>query len=295
MQSRFSLSTILIIAVTIALVVSPVLVPREISRWYLAAAANAYRLEDDTLAEHYLSRAKEWDPEIENDSDYYMAQLSRKRWQSDDEQLDILEKAISIDPRWAGGAERMAQLFVEEFDFERALRAIKLAYKDGGPQTPEQLNQLAYFRALAGVELTDALKDIRKAILINGRDPMLLDTEAWVLHSAGLSGEALPLIDEAVRKLEAQMGSEAQALPSPATIQEEPFDKMTGKLTWLDIVRAQSRIREAQQRLGRARWTLGVLRFHRLRILEALKKEEAAAADRTWLEARDFPITDLVT
>ncbi len=59
-----------------------------------------------------------------------------------------------------------------------------------------------------------------------------------------------------------------------------------------DTTKLTDKIQEARQRMGEAAYSLAVLHYHRLCILEALGKTEESAADRKWLEERGVPITE---
>ena len=294
MQNRWTWTTMAIVLATVAIVFAPVFVPREISRWYLAAAANAYRAKDTTLAEHYLARSVAWDPTIVDDGDYWIAQLSNSEWNDIDERLDLLAKVIKADPRWAGHAIDMAAVFVEEGDFEHAIRALKMAYAKQ-PENGQILNSLAYFRSLAGIELEQALKDIQRAIELEGPLPELLDTHAWVLHRLGRDKEALPIINQAVAGAEKRLGQtkppDADDSPTAQLPPEKSSDD-SQPARGLSKQAVRDEIEAAQTRLGQDLWNLAVCRFHRLRIYEALGEPHKGEEDRKWLNDHDVPIVD---
>ncbi len=97
MQPKSKWPTILIVTITLGLVFGPVFVPREISRWYLAAAHNAYRKKDSVVADHYLKQAEAWDPTVTRDADYWIAQLPKANIQNIDQFLDLIEHAVMTD------------------------------------------------------------------------------------------------------------------------------------------------------------------------------------------------------
>ncbi|MGN6135174.1 MAG: tetratricopeptide repeat protein [Aureliella sp.] len=317
MKNRIQWPTLAIVVATFAIAFAPVFVPREVSRWYLAAAGNAFRAGDDALAERYLSRAADWDSSIVDDGDYLVAQLWKTHGQSADGQLDLLERIVRSNPRWAPKAKEIAELLAEESDFQRAVRALKISLQGGPPRSPNDLNLLAYFRALAGIELEAALKDIDQAIELVGREPGLLDTKAWVLHGLRRDLEALPIINEAVQGVErllriddkasaktetgikAETGaktepggeteSESRTEAEAERETENPFDPSG---LWPDLDDAHARIAAAKKKLGTELWTLAVLRFHRMRIYEAVGGRPEAREDRRWLREHQVPITD---
>jgi tetratricopeptide (TPR) repeat protein len=305
MKTRSKWTTLAIVIATVAIVFAPVFIPRETARWYLAAAANAYRVGDEALAENYLAKAMAWDGNIVEDGDFLVTQLSKSNWRSVDEQLDLLEKVVQTDPRWSILAREFATLLVHEFDFQHAVRALKIGFPGGEPSNAEELNQLAYYRSLAGIELKEALQDIERAIDLAGPAPAMLDTKAWVLHSLGRDLEALPIINDAVAGMEralgrsATSGSSTEAAKPPSKDNDskdnEPSSEaMEPTSMWPDLVDVKKRIETAQKKLGPEMWSLAVLRFHRLRIYEAVGGRPEARQDRQWLREHGVPIADEV-
>jgi tetratricopeptide (TPR) repeat protein len=294
MYSRSKWATIAIVIATVGLVFGPVFVPREIARWYLAAAANSYRRDDQILAKHYLARAVAWDEEVLSGGDYVVAQLGQDDLRAADELLDHLEKTVRDDPRWAGSAVQAAAIFAEKQDFQRAVRALKMAFIDGQPRTAEGLNQLAYFRALAGVELEEALTDIDRAIEIDGKQAAVLDTKAWVLYAMNRNDEALALIGDAIKKMEEELKSANVTIPGPLSDSAAPADKSAEqtKPASPSLANTRESIQAAKVRLGFGVWSLAILRFHRLRILESLNLDGDTHQDRSWLTERGVPIVD---
>lgn len=317
MRSNPKWLTVLIVIITLGLVFGPVFVPREVSRWYLAAAHNAFRKQDSVLADHYLKQAEAWDPSVTRDGDYWIAQLPKADLQSTDQLLDLIERAVMADSRWKLRATEAAEILSEEYDFQHAVRALKIASLGQRPTTPETLNHLAYNRALAGIELDEALKDIDRAIDEAGPLPSLLDTKAWVLHGLKRNLEALGYMNEAIQGMEQEFDKARIALPKPL---EQPLPKSKAEtpkskddgaasdeaeaddLAFLEapvetkklpsIRERQAEIRKARRRIGEAGFVMAVLRFHRMRILESLKHTQEAAEERRWLEERGVPVVD---
>ena len=273
--------------------------PSEIARWYLAAAHNAFRKKDSVLAEHYLKQSEAWDPNIKRDGDYWIAQLPKVGTGSIDELLDLVERAVMTDSRWTHRAAEDARILSEEFDFLHAVRALKIASLGQRPTTVKDLNELAYMRALAGIELDEALKDIDQAIAEGGPEPSLLDTKAWVLHGLKRNLEALGYMNEAIKGWEQDLAKARMTIPVPDATENQSEDQ-SEDLDSLDlspvspfsIRQLQADIKAARRRIGEAGYQLAVMRFHRMRILEALMHTSEAAADRTWLEERGVPVVD---
>ncbi|MGN6546638.1 MAG: hypothetical protein ACTHK7_16405 [Aureliella sp.] len=304
-QPRWSWSTVAIVSATVALVLGPVFIPREVSRWYLAAAANAYRDGERGAGRQYLERAIAWDDTVASDRDFWIAQIDNT---NSDEVLNLLKKAAETDPRSAAMAARVAQIFIEEFDYQRAVQAMKIAFSKGGPRDPQDLNLLAYLRAQAGIELDDALKDIDRALKMVPGDAALLDTKAWVLHSMKRDLEALGLANEAIEKMEEDIGrasskpsakkerDEAKSKPQPPTNSsaesQTPAAPSAPPAPLSQTEQIRKRILAAKSRLGLEMWGLAVMRFHRLRIYEALKQSAEAKAEEQWLDEHGVPIVD---
>lgn len=304
MQSKSKWPTILIVTITLGLVFGPVFVPREVSRWYLAAAQNAFRKKDSVLAEHYLKRAEAWDPTVIRDADYWIAQLPQANIQNVDQFLDLIEHAVMTDSRWRLQAFEASKMLSEEYDFQHAVRALKIASLGQRPTAPLMLNQLAYMRAQAGIELEDALKDIELAIKIDGPLPSYLDTKAWVLYGLKRNLEALGFVNKAIEGQEELYKKKGIAMPKPLELETSKTAEVAddNDLDFLEqppapvrlpsIQQRQAEIKKARRRMGDPGFDLAILRFHRLRILEALKDPTEAVKDRRWLEERGVPIVD---
>ena len=295
MHAKSKWPTILIVLLTLGLVFGPVFVPREIARWYLAAAHNAFRKKDSVLAEHYLQQSEAWDSNIKRDGDYWIAQLPKVGSGSIDELLDLVERAVMTDSRWTHRAAEDAKILSEEYDFPHAVRALKIASLGQRPTTVKDLNELAYMRAMAGMELDEALKDIEQAIADGGPDPSLLDTKAWVLHGLKRNLEALGFMNEAIKGWEQDLAKARVTIPVPdaTETQADDLDLLDlSPVAPVSLRQLQADIKAARRRIGEAGYVLAVMRFHRMRILEALTHTSEAAADRTWLEEHGVPVVD---
>ncbi len=85
--------------------------------------------------------------------------------------------------------------------FEASAKLLQQYLPDREQRDPLANNQIAYMRALAGVDLEEALADVDKA-LESQQNESFLDTKAWVLHRLGRDEEALEVIDEAMKEIE---------------------------------------------------------------------------------------------
>lgn len=110
-------------------------------------------------------------------------------------------RAIELDPDNPRRYVFRATLLAELDEYEQAAadytRVIQLE-----PDDASAYNNRAYFRALAGVDLDEALDDVQKAIDMGGPNDAYLDTRGFLLYLLGRSEEALADVDEAIRLAE---------------------------------------------------------------------------------------------
>jgi tetratricopeptide (TPR) repeat protein len=228
-------------------------------------------------------------------------------------------------------AEQYALILAAKNEFDSALEAYKILFGEKYARDVVTLNTLAYSRALAHVELDEALVDIDKALSFQPKEPGMRDTRAWVLYHMGRYEEALVDADFAVKEMErptlmnwlqSQLESPAIAPPASAASRED------GKSPEGDAALHQesnqqpkaAEVSESKQvqmneptlegiaeplpdsephqpyltpRLAKPTiWTLGVLRYHRAKILEKLGRSAEARADWDWLEKEHLPPDD---
>ncbi len=81
---------------------------------------------------------------------------------------------------------------------DAALAAAQTAVDLTGPNDPEALNHRAYFRALVGRDLEEALVDIEKALAASGPSPEFLDTRGFILHLLERHHEAIDDLNVAI-------------------------------------------------------------------------------------------------
>jgi tetratricopeptide (TPR) repeat protein len=120
---------------------------------------------------------------------------------------------------------------------------------------PEPYNERAYVRAVAGVELTDALDDVQRAIDL-ARRPVAayLDTRGYLYHLLDRQAEALADLDRAIALTEAE---------GPRSLQHRGFGQ--GVASELD--------------LRRYRENLSVLYHHRGLVQQSLGNEDLSQRD----------------
>ena len=181
--------------------------------------------------------------------------------------------------------EKLQDPYQEEFELQ--LRIFDAVTSEEDLDSAVIRNQMAYARACAGMELDVALEDINYALERYPENYGFLDTRAWVQFRRGEFQLALKDADTAIEELHeaieranadpltkalsgvwSALDSEVPAAPSDETEQNDTLEQ-------------ESVLPEI--------WLEGVLRYHRLKILEAISKEEEAALDRAWLTKHRLP------
>ncbi len=267
------------LALFIVLVLGPVVykqAPREISRWYHAAAVEHHldgRLAD---AKDSLDKAAAWYPD---DGRLLLQQAEWEREAGDYEgALRTCEQAQarSVHPlrvllerslihqhlkRWADALDDWKQIaaLVEE--------------GEGTLSNASVLNGLAYARALADTELDKALQDAERAVELLGQNAALLDTRGFVHYRLKNWGAARRDLDAAIALLDSERSSGSAGASEPERASEDP--------------------REAKRQRRERDRTLAVLVYHRLLVLEQQADSVAAAdADRKRIQELGFSPDD---
>ncbi len=180
-------------------------------------------------------------------------------------------------------------IFMSVADFRSALECSKYMAQSPNLSTEEKLNLTSYLRALAGVELDVALRDIN-IITASSKAPELLDTKSWILHAIGRNEEALPIINEAIEAREREWNSDPKSQSQVGKFSKgrnrSIFDSdalaFDEDATYPNI----EHLRDFERVRIHPMHSLAVMRFHRAEILEALGQD--AATDRTWLIENGF-------
>lgn len=260
------------IAFLVGIVMFPLLwkaAPLEYAKWQLAAAANAVVHSDWKKAEAHLAAAEQSSRQVRELPDYWGVYLKLvngdpSRDDSTSTLIEELKEAIAENSQNRLAGNWLVELLSEQGRFAEALDCVKLTIGDAGPSDAYERNQLAYYRSLANVELEDALKDIDKALAEIPDEPALLDTKAWVLYRLKRYAEALVLIDKALEELLGLIPEEYREAPAdydPAGLGTAPLGKLPATLS--------------KERMD----SIAVIRFHRMKILEALNRHEDALSD----------------
>lgn len=214
-KPRRRLASGLVISSLYLLVLVPVLVsegPRERVRWYVAAAESRWRQGDPDTAHRLLNTALQLAP---GDRELRMRRAEWQR-QLGDEQASLADASQALEG--TAGWERIS-LLIQRAELLQHLgrwnaavqdwkEIIRLTESDSGPQAgrvvsvsrAQMLNGLAYARALAGIELDEALQDANEALEEQEGSSAILDTRGFIHLLMGNFSEALRDLNQAVNR-----------------------------------------------------------------------------------------------
>lgn len=277
-------STWIIIGLTVALVVVPVLsnqLEAEVARWHIAAAANASTLGKGTADEH-LQKAENAFSDADQLRDYWLFEIKRGLIENPSSVYGIVERAIEKDKANVSLIPYAALGLWDREEFYEHVKVWELARKSGKRLSGEVLNQLAYSRSLAVRELDQALEDIDKALKSRPNEAAFRDTRAWVLFNMGRLSEALKDADFSVKSAEKAMQGDFVS---------RTVEALFG---WLEPVANEQGDEKvlSREEAGERLWSIGALRYHRAKILEGLGRVEEAQKDWDWLEEHSLPKDD---
>jgi outer membrane PBP1 activator LpoA protein len=163
--------------------------PYEIGLWKVAEAGNHFRDGKLDLASQSMEQA-----------DYSDLMMNLLIEQGDSERalglLNILKQQGNPSVAAQAGL-RASRYFASGQDYLRALKALQVSAPPDARSSPTFLNQIAYMKAMAGVDLETALMEIDTALQFLP-DASLLDTKAWVLFQSQKYEDAARVADKAV-------------------------------------------------------------------------------------------------
>lgn len=277
-------SVLSVIMGAVFLVVFPVALDRMNgmrNRWALARVANLADQGSD-LAEAELARAVLGLSDPERERDYWNVRLKiALNGRSGEEAIDVVRQALESLPEFRNIALVAYLHFYENLDFENALKARLLFYRGREIEHPVVLNEIAYLRSLALIDLDQGLWEIERALRDVTNSAAFLDTRAWILFQMGRPKEAL---EDATRAVQIALG-QYEAAQNTFTYRVSQWlggrpepSSADGLLTELEA--------------GQDLWSLGVLHYHRGRILESLGRTEEAQEMWQWLEEHQLPQDD---
>lgn len=209
-QSR--LASRLAILLFATMVLGPILgreVPREVGRWYYAAAVNASEAGDLPAAVRYLERAIEWHG-VRSEYLLLRAELHWKQNNQAAAEADMAQ-AVAVAPVvkrivvYRARSElhlKMGQWQAAVADWEEIL---KLVESDNSPlysALPRDMlyNSLAYMRALANRDLEKALEEVNLALAQDADNAAYLDTRGYIYYRMGKYGKALEDLNRAAER-----------------------------------------------------------------------------------------------
>jgi tetratricopeptide (TPR) repeat protein len=270
------------ITLAISLVVLPILLerlPGLRARWALARAANAVDLGDGD-AKQLLRAASQQFSDPKQELDYWHVRLKMALKTDNDTAIRVLYEAAAVNENFRTLAINAFVELEKRRDFKNALEALVLYYIKTSSKKldAEILNQLAYLRALAQVDLENALQDIDQALKNSPSRWEYRDTRAWILFQLGRLPEALEEANAAVK------GSGAELKESETGILNQLMSRVNGIPQPVSKDGLLTR-----EEAGPLLWSAGVIRYHRGKILEALGKAAEAEVDWLWLAERKLP------
>lgn len=207
-QSRrtrwFLIATFLLLALGTAL--EP-LVSRQarimIANWYASRAWSAFDNGDLSGALANCDRAVSWAPD---DPLLYLLRGNLRFEQQDfDGSLADYNQVIALRPTFAGGYSGRSRVYQRQRRYDEAIRDLTNAIEHRPSWEPEPWNHRAYVRALAGIELEQALADVSQAIHLSPSDNgAYLDTRGLIQHKLGRHQQALADLERSIQLTIAQ-------------------------------------------------------------------------------------------
>ena len=275
----------IVVLATVGLALSPVLADQfrpEVARWYLAEATN--RIVADRDSGHQVEQARRWASDVSELRDYWIFRAEQALTASPEDVVEVVSQAVKQNKLNFFLADSYAQRLADQRFFKEAVAVLEAGAIPELKDSPQRLNNLAYFRALAGIDLDEALVDINRALESDPSAAGMRDTRAWVLFQMGKPQLALEDADFAVSAVTPQSDSGW-------------FDR---SLAWLEEQALAHREPAAESKVltrreaGEQLWAVGTLFCHRAKILEALGRSEEAERDFQWLRDRHLPTDDSI-
>jgi tetratricopeptide (TPR) repeat protein len=292
---RYGLLIGLAAALVIGLWRLPGWLPVERARWKLADAANQLDAGQLDRAQQLLEEAKQLAPQLTGDTDFRRVSLPLLLARGDlAAVVELIQSARNLEP-----TAKLA-IALELFSlgvFDDVVELLSDAPEPDEPLGLNWLNLLAYARSLqAAGDLAAARREISLVLDRFPDQPAFLDTEAWILYRSERHLEALERIDQAIAGMEVDDQTstvqrrrgwlERVETPSPPVEPTPLVDSPAPPPASLQWRQDQRRLDQHPQR------SLAVMRYHRLRILQAVGFEQQALADLQWLQQRGFPLDE---
>lgn len=236
-------------------------IPQEIGRWQLAAALQARDAGQKDQAYIKIENAFKRFP----DNPFLLFQ--RASWKLADGDRDgafaDCDRAVELAGKSYWALEVRSQFLQYAGRFADAVTDLKevevISQRSGRPRRSESLNNLAYSRALAQIELDEALDNVEAALELNPASATTRDTRGYILYLKGRYEEALKDMNFAVDGLKQEIKDSNRGI--------------SGKL------RTALRSGPSLPGMDNLNRPLAVVCYHRALILLALGREQDAEAD----------------
>jgi len=173
---------------------------QSIAEWLVQGAMRNLMVDDVDAALRDLDRAVAWcdaSPEI-----YMMRGQVRLEKNDIEGSLEDFTRLVELAPREAEAYLMRATALQRLQQHEGAIGDVNKAIEVNGEASAMLLNSRAYFRALAGTELDEALEDVEQAIDREGDNAAYLDTRGYILFLKGDHEKALKDMDRALNLAE---------------------------------------------------------------------------------------------
>jgi tetratricopeptide (TPR) repeat protein len=272
---------------------------KERARWILAQADNAAMRGDlgdnqqTDLARELLEKAVELDPEIVSNPEYASLKLKFVRdaltLQEAQQMLSLVDERIR-----PALANRLSDFLLQRRQFSEAYQILSDGILLLKERPPELNNHLAYFAALAGEDLDEALIWINAAIAdasVGERvaSSAYYDTKAWVLYRLDRFEEALLAIDFAIQtekeeRKDLVLKSFEKVLINAFLEGRPPYVQKKTKSPKARPEVASGNLASIERLIQ----ALATYRYHRAEILKSMGKSEEAEQEFDWLRQRGF-------
>ena len=277
------------------------------AKWTIAWAANEYLDGHPEKADELLKRAESLSHQVATETEYWKLKFDlvfNKGKPSSEAVADLFEASVALISRTpANQRPDIANFVGERFHLRRenefAVRVMERFFPVIPKRDPNENNSLAYFRALSKKGLETALEEIDAALVADGSARTeFLDTKAWVLHGLGRDKEALPFIEESLKKIYLQL-KKIEGIPSAELaklerlfvdeVEDEPDTDSSAKIPrnrMDELKKAFPSLMPAALELQAER--IAAVRFHRACILDELGRTEESERDYRWLDQFGF-------
>ncbi len=284
-RSGRSVATLLVVLGAVALVVVPLLIyefPREMARWYSAAADEAWLNDDYATALTHIDQALSWD------ATSALLHLSRASYWME---LEEWQKALDDCNRARERAPGLQQVYEKRstcllhlgrheaaVDDFKAYRKLDVEAASGPLRRAELLNGEAYVQAVANLELEQALQASEEAVRTVMVRSAVFDPEGYLAFGRATTARLQEDPQLALTSLNEAVAHASQAYQRASTRWQTLASTSQGSLAYPGSLEYEEQVAALKPHL------LGILTA-RAELLEELKQSEAAAQDRAQIES----------